>query len=158
MAITGKKRSRSSALGREQPSRSAKKAKNANDSATPTRPRRSSRAKTPVSTPKKSKAKRTPKRSRRTGTPKKATPEPVKPKRRLPDVPEEEEVYWKHWKQIFLVGTEWENYDAIYDIPWDFDHLNEHLVEGYLHDSPNPKYIFGTTECQVFAFLSLLRY
>jgi len=62
-------------------------------------------------------------------------------------VPEEdEEIYWKGWKQIYLIGTEWENYDAVYDIDWDFDHLNEHLVEGFLSESKHPKYLFGTTE------------
>jgi len=65
----------------------------------------------------------------------------------LPQVPEEdEEIYWKGWKQIYLIGTEWENYDAVYDIDWDFDHLNEHLVEGFLSESKHPKYLFGTTE------------
>jgi len=120
------------------------KTKRKSTTTTPTTRRRSTKGTT---TPRKStpttKRRKSPKR-----TPKRE-PEPIvveKPKRRLPQVPPEEEVYWKDWKKIFLVGTEWENYDAIYDIDWDFDHLCEDLTEGYLSESPNTKYVFGTTE------------
>lgn len=160
--ITGKKRRRSEALEKTKPEKSAKKMRTADGSAkekTPVTPRRSSRLNTPTKTTNKStKKSKTPTKKKTAKSPKSKTPkkdkktenEPVvvaeKPKRKLPEVPEEEEVFWKHWKQIFLVGTEWETYDSVYDIVWDFDHLNEDLVEGFLSKSPNPKYIFGSTE------------
>ena len=137
-------------------------------SGTPKKPATPKRTTTPktkrkTNTPKKATPKRTttPKTKRKTTTPKTKrrkssvrTPKreveasPVQPKRVLPQVPEEEEVYWKEWKDVFLVGTEWDNYDALYDIEWDFDHLNEDITEGFLHESPNTKYVFGTTECK----------
>ena len=169
--VVGKKRARVEALSSDEeefgpPTKRAKATREVAKS--PRRPRKASaEAMKRVTTPKKpttktAAKKATPKKSparvsTRKGTPKtprKASrsrspePTPVKPQRRLPPVLDNDEVFWKEWKKIFLIGTEWENYDAVYDIEWDFDHLNEHLEEGFLAESPNIKYIFGTTECK----------
>ncbi|KAL9652731.1 hypothetical protein ABK040_015781 [Willaertia magna] len=42
---------------------------------------------------------------------------------------EEVEALWQGWKDVFLVGTEWNCYDFVYKIEWDFDHLHDFLFE-----------------------------
>jgi hypothetical protein len=67
----------------------------------------------------------------------------------------EGEPLWSLWKEIYLVGTEWENYDAVFDINWDFDHLKEALDEsGELNEAgaKHPVYLFGVTEPQLVEF------
>eukprot|EP01089_Gocevia_fonbrunei_P006765 TRINITY_DN1771_c0_g2_i2.p1 TRINITY_DN1771_c0_g2~~TRINITY_DN1771_c0_g2_i2.p1 ORF type:complete len:366 (-),score=81.03 TRINITY_DN1771_c0_g2_i2:73-1170(-) len=62
------------------------------------------------------------------------------------------EPYWDVWTQIYLVGTEWENYDSVFDIQWDFSHLREALEEGgelYELGKKHPVYLFGSTEPQL---------
>jgi hypothetical protein len=61
----------------------------------------------------------------------------------------EGEPLWQLWKDIYLVGTEWENYDSVFDVDWDFDHLKEALEEdGDLYEagSKHAVYLFGVTE------------
>lgn len=59
-----------------------------------------------------------------------------------------EEWKWEGWKEIYLVGTEWENYDSVFNVPWNFDHLYESLDEGELYElgKKHPIYLFGCTE------------
>ncbi|KAG2381559.1 hypothetical protein C9374_005943 [Naegleria lovaniensis] len=40
---------------------------------------------------------------------------------------EEVENLWQGWKEVFLVGTEWNCYDLAYKIEWDFEHLHDFL-------------------------------
>ncbi|CAI5507966.1 unnamed protein product [Closterium sp. Naga37s-1] len=52
------------------------------------------------------------------------------------------------WKEAFPVGTEWDQYDKVYDIEWDFSNLDEAFDEGGpLHDKR--VYLFGCTEPQL---------
>eukprot|EP00899_Mesostigma_viride_P025783 jgi/Mesvir1/638/Mv17255-RA.1 len=53
------------------------------------------------------------------------------------------------WKSVYLVGTEWDKYDAVYSIPWDFSHLEKAIEEegGKLHGKK--VYMFGVTEPQL---------
>lgn len=52
------------------------------------------------------------------------------------------------WKEAFPVGTEWDQYDSVYNIDWDFHHLEEALEEGgELHNKR--VYLFGCTEPQL---------
>ena len=59
---------------------------------------------------------------------------------------------WNGWKEVFLCGTEWSNFDLVYKTEWmwDFDHLYEDLVadDGALAKAKKV-YIFGTTEPQL---------
>lgn len=67
----------------------------------------------------------------------------------------EGEPLWQLWKDIYLVGTEWENYDSVFDVDWDFDHLKEALEEdGDLYEagSKHAVYLFGVTEPQLVKF------
>jgi hypothetical protein len=56
---------------------------------------------------------------------------------------------WTGWKDIFLLGTEWENIEKVYQYEWDFDHL-----EAMLNDETSILYekkkihLFGGTEAQ----------
>jgi len=62
------------------------------------------------------------------------------------------EYLWEEWKEIYLVGTEWENYDQVFEINWDFSHLEEALAEGGLlreFGKKHPVYLFGSTEPQL---------
>eukprot|EP00250_Pteridium_aquilinum_P027890 c3607_g1_i1 orf=128-1162(+) len=55
------------------------------------------------------------------------------------------------WKAAFPVGTEWDQYDRVYEIEWDFSHLEEAFEEeGILHGKK--VFLFGCTEPQ---FISL---
>lgn len=56
---------------------------------------------------------------------------------------------WDDWMEIFLVGTELEGYNDIYDFPWNFDHLRDALLkDGKLGKMADRYiYIFGCTEC-----------
>lgn len=57
------------------------------------------------------------------------------------------ERHWNEWKEIFLVGTEWNIYEQTYNVNWDFDHLFEKLASKEDKDF-NGKYLylFGSTE------------
>lgn len=55
------------------------------------------------------------------------------------------------WKEAFPVGTEWDQYDKVYEIDWDFSNLEEALEEGgILHGKK--VYLFGCTEPQLVAW------
>eukprot|EP00898_Chlorokybus_atmophyticus_P000754 jgi/Chlat1/167/Chrsp1S03242 len=52
------------------------------------------------------------------------------------------------WKEVYLVGTEWEHYNTVYETPWDFSNLEEAFDEGgVLHNKR--VYAFGVTEPQL---------
>eukprot|EP00475_Leptophrys_vorax_P034210 TRINITY_DN5494_c0_g1_i1.p1 TRINITY_DN5494_c0_g1~~TRINITY_DN5494_c0_g1_i1.p1 ORF type:complete len:294 (-),score=50.71 TRINITY_DN5494_c0_g1_i1:211-1092(-) len=52
------------------------------------------------------------------------------------------------WKEAFPVGTEWDQYDKVYEIDWDFSNLDEAFDEGgVLHGKR--VYLFGCTEPQL---------
>lgn len=74
-----------------------------------------------------------------------ATEEKRKMKKK-PSVMEVERT-WQGWKRIFFVGTEWSNYDLIFSVQWDFDHLETQLFED---ESMKGKkvFLFGATEPQ----------
>ncbi|KAL0205022.1 hypothetical protein P9112_000329 [Eukaryota sp. TZLM1-RC] len=72
------------------------------------------------------------------------TPKVKRPRRTW----EEELNKWEGWRDIYYVGTEWENYDRIFEIDWDFSNLEQALTEGSLKDVPRV-YIFGQTEPQM---------
>eukprot|EP00741_Cyanophora_paradoxa_P003423 tig00000704_g3326.t1 len=56
------------------------------------------------------------------------------------------------WRNVFLVGTEWDQLDDVYaKYKWNFDHLDEALEEGELSANDSQRgnesvYLFGTTE------------
>ncbi|KAH9573196.1 hypothetical protein CY35_02G193100 [Sphagnum magellanicum] len=55
------------------------------------------------------------------------------------------------WKEAFPVGTEWDQYDKVYEIDWDFSNLEEAFEEGgKLHGKR--VYLFGCTEPQLIHF------
>ncbi|MCO5577757.1 hypothetical protein L7F22_031589 [Adiantum nelumboides] len=55
------------------------------------------------------------------------------------------------WKDAFPVGTEWDQYDRVYDLEWDFSHLEEAFGEnGILHGKK--VFLFGCTEPQFITF------
>lgn len=55
------------------------------------------------------------------------------------------------WKEAFPVGTEWDQYDKVYEIDWDFSNLEEAFEEGgKLHGQR--VYLFGCTEPQLIHF------
>lgn len=57
------------------------------------------------------------------------------------------EYHWSEWKEIFLVGTEWNIYDQTYSVNWDFDHLLEKLSNKDDADFKGKYiYMFGSTE------------
>lgn len=52
------------------------------------------------------------------------------------------------WKEAFPVGTEWDQYPSVYNIDWNFSHLEEAFEEGgELHN--RRVYLFGCTEPQL---------
>eukprot|EP00741_Cyanophora_paradoxa_P003421 tig00000704_g3324.t1 len=59
------------------------------------------------------------------------------------------------WRNVFLVGTEWDQLDDVYaKYKWNFDHLDEALEEGELSANDSQRgnesvYLFGTTEPQL---------
>lgn len=53
-------------------------------------------------------------------------------------------VLWEGWKDIFFVGTEFSNYDMIFEQDWRFEHLAHELTEGEL--AQGNVYLFGGTE------------
>ena len=91
-------------------------------------------------------------------------------KRVKPSV-EEVERKWEAWKEVFLVGTEWNCYDEAYKVDWDFDHLHDFLFydeeiankskeendeeeqKPPEHTLPKDKkcFVFGSTEPQLIA-------
>lgn len=60
---------------------------------------------------------------------------------------------WRGWKEIFLVGTEWQNYEQVFKVKWDFEHLHEKLDEP-ITKKPFDVYLWGTTEPQMVQFKS----
>eukprot|EP00271_Cylindrocystis_brebissonii_P023129 TRINITY_DN9392_c0_g2_i1.p1 TRINITY_DN9392_c0_g2~~TRINITY_DN9392_c0_g2_i1.p1 ORF type:complete len:384 (+),score=74.05 TRINITY_DN9392_c0_g2_i1:99-1154(+) len=54
------------------------------------------------------------------------------------------------WKDAFPVGTEWEHYDKVYDIDWDFSHLEAAFEPGGLLHGQKV-WIFGCTEPQMLS-------
>lgn len=55
------------------------------------------------------------------------------------------------WKEAFPVGTEWDQYDRVYEINWDFSNLEEAFEDGgVLHGKK--VYLFGCTEPQLVWF------
>ena len=56
-------------------------------------------------------------------------------------------IYDEVWKEVYLAGTEWDQLKLVYDIEWDFDHLDEDLTDGDLKDKR--VYLFGATEPQL---------
>lgn len=55
------------------------------------------------------------------------------------------------WKDAFPVGTEWDQYDRVYELHWDFSHLEEAFEEnGILHGKK--VFLFGCTEPQFITF------
>jgi len=62
---------------------------------------------------------------------------------------EEGETYTDVYREVFLIGTEWENYDRVYeDIPWRFPSLDRALSRGGFLDGKTV-YMFGSTEPQM---------
>lgn len=55
--------------------------------------------------------------------------------------------YDEIWKDVYLAGTEWDQMKQVYDIDWDFDHLDEALTNGDL--SGKRVHLFGATEPQL---------
>lgn len=56
-------------------------------------------------------------------------------------------IYDEIWKEVYLAGTEWEQMKMVYDVDWDFDHLDDALMGGNLED--RSVYLFGSTEPQL---------
>ncbi|KAL0213083.1 hypothetical protein RCL1_006709 [Eukaryota sp. TZLM3-RCL] len=54
---------------------------------------------------------------------------------------------WEGWKDIYFIGTEWDNYEMIFDVDWDFSNLEHELTEGKLKDKK--VFLFGQTEAQL---------
>eukprot|EP00246_Nothoceros_aenigmaticus_P007324 TRINITY_DN2103_c0_g1_i1.p1 TRINITY_DN2103_c0_g1~~TRINITY_DN2103_c0_g1_i1.p1 ORF type:complete len:323 (-),score=68.10 TRINITY_DN2103_c0_g1_i1:220-1188(-) len=55
------------------------------------------------------------------------------------------------WKEAFPVGTEWDQYERVYEINWQFTNLEEAFEEGgILHGKR--VYLFGCTEPQLVQF------
>eukprot|EP00249_Psilotum_nudum_P010271 c22438_g1_i1 orf=1-249(-) len=64
--------------------------------------------------------------------------EEISPPRRMEDL----------WKEAFPVGTEWDQYDRVYEINWDFSNLERAFDEGgKLYGEK--VYLFGCTEPQL---------
>lgn len=55
------------------------------------------------------------------------------------------------WQQVFPVGTEWDQLDAVYQYKWDFSNLEEAFEEGgKLYEKQ--VYLFGSTEPQLVSY------
>lgn len=60
-----------------------------------------------------------------------------------------EQILWSEWKEIFLLGTEWENQQLVHDYKWDFNHLEEMLQdENSILHAKKQIHLFGSTEVQ----------
>lgn len=59
------------------------------------------------------------------------------------------ETLWRGWKEIYLCGTELEEYEKVYSIPWNFNHLKHELDEGTHKGNYKYCYLFGSTEPQI---------
>jgi len=55
------------------------------------------------------------------------------------------------WKEAFPVGTEWDQYDKVYEIQWDFSNLEKEFEEGGKLCGKRV-YLFGCTEPQLVFF------
>ncbi|KAJ8902182.1 hypothetical protein NDN08_006590 [Rhodosorus marinus] len=51
------------------------------------------------------------------------------------------------WKEVYLAGTEWDQFSDVDRYPWDFGHLDDAINEGNLKDGK--LFVFGTTEPQL---------
>jgi hypothetical protein len=58
------------------------------------------------------------------------------------------EATWEGWKDVYFIGTEWDNYHKIFEHDWDFDHLQEKIFDGDLAQGKTA-YLFGSTEPQM---------
>mmetsp|Transcript_7227 Transcript_7227/g.22023 ORF Transcript_7227/g.22023 Transcript_7227/m.22023 type:complete len:294 (-) Transcript_7227:79-960(-) len=56
-------------------------------------------------------------------------------------------VYSEVWKEVFLVGTEWDQFGDVDKYDWDFDHLDDAINDGELKEGK--LYLFGSTEPQL---------
>lgn len=55
------------------------------------------------------------------------------------------------WKEAFPVGTEWDQYDRVYEIGWDFSHLEKAFEEGGILIGEKV-FLFGCTEPQFISY------
>ncbi|KAB5548089.1 hypothetical protein DKX38_011495 [Salix brachista] len=87
-----------------------------------------------------------------------STKPPTRAKRVKASKPESEPEYFEDqrnledlWKQIFPVGTEWDQLDKVYGFNWNFSNLENAFEEGgVLHGKT--VYLFGCTEPQLVPF------
>ncbi|KAH8502898.1 hypothetical protein Peur_066726 [Populus x canadensis] len=87
-----------------------------------------------------------------------STKPPTRAKRVKASKPEPEPEYFEDqrnledlWKQIFPVGTEWDQLDKVYGFNWNFSNLENAFEEGgVLHGKT--VYLFGCTEPQLVPF------
>ncbi|KAJ6908020.1 protein HEAT INTOLERANT 4-like isoform X1 [Populus alba x Populus x berolinensis] len=87
-----------------------------------------------------------------------STKPPTRAKRVKASKPEPEPEYFEDqrnledlWKQIFPVGTEWDQLDKVYGFNWNFSNLENAFEEGgALHGKT--VYLFGCTEPQLVPF------
>ena len=52
------------------------------------------------------------------------------------------------WEKVYLAGTDWDQLEAVDEIDWDFEHLDEALSTGGVLSS-DKVYLFGSTEPQL---------
>lgn len=53
-------------------------------------------------------------------------------------------VYEDVWKEVYLAGTEWNQFADVDKYDWDFEHLDDALNDGAL--AKGSVYLFGSTE------------
>lgn len=56
-------------------------------------------------------------------------------------------IYDDVWKQVYLAGTEWDQLQLVYNVDWEFEHLDDALTDGDL--AGKTVYLFGSTEPQL---------
>ena len=59
-----------------------------------------------------------------------------------------QEQYEDVWEKVYLAGTDWDQLEAVNEIDWDFEHLDEALSTGGVL-STDTVYLFGSTEPQL---------
>lgn len=64
---------------------------------------------------------------------------------------EEQRPYGTLWKEAFPVGTEWDQYEKVYEIEWDFSNLEREISSGGKLQGQRV-YLFGCTEPQLLHF------
>ena len=57
-----------------------------------------------------------------------------------------QKVTWRGWRDVFPIGTEWENMKGLDEVEWDFGHLREDMLHGELSALNDPVYFFCSTE------------